>query len=89
MYAYVDGNRCTHEGNEGNMEEKKIGECQLGPKKLALSRPAQAPVVHNQSRCISGPYGVDMYRPAQLVSDFIEASRNLFSLKRQPKIFEN
>ncbi len=24
MYAYVDGNRCTHEGNEGNMAEKKI-----------------------------------------------------------------
>jgi hypothetical protein len=24
MYAYIDGNRCTHEGNEGNMEEKKI-----------------------------------------------------------------
>jgi hypothetical protein len=41
------------------------------------------------SRCISGTYGVDMYRQAQLVSDFIEASRNFFSLKRQPKIFEN
>jgi hypothetical protein len=24
MYAHVDGNRCIHEGNEGNMEEKKI-----------------------------------------------------------------
>jgi hypothetical protein len=40
-------------------------------------------------RCISGPCSVDMYRRAHLVSDFIEASRNFFSLKRQPKIFEN
>ncbi len=142
LYAYVDGNRCTHEGNEGNTEEKKITvtfaliaiyaqmiytapcimfwlranplrgqvggwaleiESFMGPVKwhradrrvpfgAQKTRTVQASTgscYPDTSSCISGPYGVDMYRRAQLVSDFIEASRNFFSLKIQPKIFEN
>jgi hypothetical protein len=124
MYAYVDGNRCTHEGNEGNMEKKKITVTSgliaiYAPMiytALALcfgcvhtlhihyegkwgGGPWKSRVLWDQHRLLLSRY-VQMhlrplwcrhvhYRRAQLVSDFIEASRNFFSLKRQPKFFEN